>query len=341
MRSRQRSITMPNLPRIPRTVRRRDRAPQRSVERVDPQVAELEAAGLHWLNIEAPTALETAYLAQRFDYHELDLEDVLSTRQRPKIDEYDDYLFIVLHVPHFNKSKGRLDAAEVNLFVSDGYVSTLPNVPLKPIGRLFNQLETNIERREEYFGKGAGYLLYEILSDLFDYCFPILDKIGFKLDRLNDAIFTERRSEDVVRDISDVKQEIVAYRKVIKPERSTLRLLERSRTRYLPEDLEVYFDDVVDKAERIWDQLDNYKEVVEALETTNESVIAHKQNDILRVLTIFSVVLLPLTLMSGIFGMNFGHIPFSREYHGFAITVAIMLTVATGLLGYFHWKRWI
>ena len=109
-----------------------------------------------------------------------------------------------------------------------------------------------------------------------------------------------------MRDISDVKQEIVAYRKVIKPERTTLRLLERSRTRYLPEDLEVYFDDIVDKAERIWDQLDNYKEVVEALEQTNESVIAHKQNDILRVLTIFSVVLLPLTLISGIYGMNLG-----------------------------------
>ena len=139
---------------------------------------------------------------------------------------------------------------------------------------------------------------------MFDYCFPILDKIGFKLDRLGEAIFTERRSEEVVRDISDVKQEIVAYRKVIKPERSTLRLLERARTRYLPEDLEVYFDDIVDKAERIWDQLDNYKEVVEALEQTNESVIAHKQNDILRVLTLFSVVLLPLTLISGIYGMN-------------------------------------
>ena len=109
-----------------------------------------------------------------------------------------------------------------------------------------------------------------------------------------------------MRDISDVKQEIVAYRKVIKPERSTLRLLERARTRYLPEDLEVYFDDIVDKAERIWDQLDNYKEVVEALEQTNESVIAHKQNDILRVLTLFSVVLLPLTLISGIYGMNVG-----------------------------------
>ncbi|HEX3328363.1 MAG TPA: magnesium transporter CorA family protein, partial [Gaiellales bacterium] len=260
---------MPNLPRIPRTVRRRDRTPQHPAERSEPQVAEISAAGLRWLNIETPTAVETAWLAQHFDFHELDLEDVLSTRQRPKIDEYEEYLFIVLHVPYFNKVRGRLDAAELNVFVGSGYVVTLPNIALKPVGRLFSQLETNSERREQYFSKGSGYVLYEILSELFDYCFPILDKIGFKLDRLTEAIFTERRSEEVVRDISDVKQEIVAYRKVIKPERSTLRLLERARTRYLPEDLEVYFDDVVDKAERIWDQLDNYKEVVEALETTN------------------------------------------------------------------------
>jgi magnesium transporter len=182
-------------------------------------------------------------------------------------------------------------------------------------------------------------VLYEILSELFDYCFPILDKIGFKLDRMREAIFTERRSEDVVRDISDVKHEIVSYRKVIKPERSTLRLLER--TRYLPDDLEVYFDDIVDKAERIWDQLDNYKEVVEALEATNESVIAHKQNDILRLLTIFSVILLPLTLISGIFGMNFSHIPFSQNYHGFIATVATMLAIATVMLVFFRIKRWI
>src|SRR5690349_8669753 len=217
---------MPNLPRIPRTVRRRDRTPQHPAERSEPQVAEISAAGLRWLNIETPTAVETAWLAQHFDFHELDLEDVLSTRQRPKIDEYDEYLFIVLHVPHFNKVRGRLDAAELNVFVGNGFVVTLPNVALKPVGRLFSQLEA-------------------------------------------------------------------------------------------------------------------YTEVVEALATTNESVIAHKQNDILRILTIFSVILLPLTLITGIFGMNFGHIPFSRDYHGFIVTVGIMFSVAMGLLGYFHWKRWI
>ena len=142
-----------------------------------------------------------------------------------------------------------------------------------------------------------------MLDDLFDYCFPILDKIGHKLDSIEDEMF-EGRSEDVVRDISNVKQEIISYRKIIKPERATLRLLERHTRRFLPEELELYFDDIVDAAERIWDLLDNYKEVVEGLESTNESVISHRQNDILRVLTVFSVVLLPLTLITGIFGMN-------------------------------------
>ncbi len=112
---------MPNLPRIPRTVRRRRQAQQRlPVERSEPQVAELEFGGVRWLNIEEPTATETGWLAEHFDFHELDLEDVLSTRQRPKIDEYDDYLFMVLHLPYFDKSIGRLNAAELNIFVGAG-----------------------------------------------------------------------------------------------------------------------------------------------------------------------------------------------------------------------------
>ncbi len=331
---------MPNLPRIPRTVRRRPEPGRAAPERSEPQVDQLEAAGVRWLNIESPTATETAYLAQHFPFHPLDLEDVLSARQRPKIDEYPEYLFLVLHVPRFDKRAGRLNAAEVNIFIAQGLIITLPNGPLRPIGRLFSQLSNNPELRDEYFSKGSGYLLYEVLSELFDYCFPILDKIGHKLDRLEDAIFEGERAREIVRDISDVKQEIVAYRKIIKPERTTLRMLERVRTRYLSQDLEIYFDDIVDKAERIWDQLDNYKEVVEALEQTNESVITHRQNDILQLLTIFSVVLLPLTLITGIFGMNFRHMPLLVARHGFWDMMGLMAVIAIGLLAFFRYKRW-
>src|SRR5205814_7218835 len=156
---------------------------------------------------------------------------------------------------------------------------------------------------------------------------------------LEDALF-EERAEDVVRDISNVKQEIISYRKIIKPERSTLRLLERRVERFLPEELEEYFDDIVDAAERIWDMLDNYKEVVEALEDTNESVISHRQNDILRVLTIFSVILLPLTLITGIFGMNVRFPGFDTAWAFWVVFVGMVVSLI-GLLAFFRLKRWL
>ena len=285
---------MPNLPRIKRT---RPGAAADVVAPREPRLAELSAHGLTWAHLDGPTAAEASQLAERFSWHPLDLEDVLSKRQRPKIDEYPEYLFVVLHFPVYDKAVQRLNAAELDFFLGPGFVITLPNVELLPVTRLFGRCDEEPELRDTLFSKGSGYLLYHVLDDLFDYCFPILDKIGHKLDTVEDDMF-EGRAEEVVRDISNVKQEIISYRKIIKPERSTLRVLEGRVQRFLPEDLELYFDDIVDAAERIWDLLDNYKEVVEALEQTNESVISHRQNDILRVLTVFSVVLLPLTLIT-------------------------------------------
>jgi magnesium transporter len=207
------------------------------------------------------------------------------------------------------------------------------------VTRLFHRCEEDERLRDELFAKGSGRLLYEVLDDLFDYCFPILDKIGHKLDSVEDDMF-ERRAEDVVRDLSDVKQEIISYRKIIKPERTTLRLLERRVERFLPEELDLYFDDIVDSAERIWDLLDNYKEVVEGLESTNESVISHRQNDVLRVLTVFSAILLPLTLLASVFGMNV-EFPGNETVSAFWVIAGIMVGVGVALLGFFRWKRWL
>jgi magnesium transporter len=329
---------MPSLPRIKRPLRPRTQA--RDVDtRPEPRVAELQAHGLTWVHLDAPTLEEASQLADRYGWHPLDLEDVLSRRQRPKVDEYPDYLFGVLHFPVYDKAIQRLNAAELDVFLGNGWLVTLPAVELLPVTRLFHRCEEDEELREQLFGKGSGYLLYHILDDLFDYCFPILDKIGHKLDAVEDDMF-EERAEDVVRDLSNVKQEIISYRKIIKPERSTLRLLERQIERFLPEDLELYFDDIVDASERIWDLLDNYTEVVEALEDTNESVISHRQNDVLRVLTVVTVILLPLTLITGIFGMNV-HFPGFEGATAFWVIVAFMLGLALGLTAFFRLKRWL
>ncbi|MEA2422162.1 MAG: magnesium transporter [Thermoleophilaceae bacterium] len=331
---------MPNLPkpRLRRSTRSRVdvHAAQSAAE---PNVEIVEHDGLRWINIERPGPLDQAWLEEHFEFHPLDYEDVRSRNQRPKIDEYDDYLFIVLHFPVFDKQVGRLNTGELDMFVGPDFLITMPNVPLQPVEYLFERCRSNEQAREELFSKGSGYLLYKIVDSSFDYCFPMLRKIGNKLDRLETELF-EGRSEDIVRDISNVKQEIINFRKIIRPQRSVLRDLERTKQRYIARDLEVYFDDIIDASERIWDMLENFKEVVGALEDTNESLISHRLNDVLRVLTAFSVVLLPLTLIASIWGMNVG-VPGQGSIHAFWIIVVAMVLILGTTLGYFRYRRWL
>jgi magnesium transporter len=330
---------MPSLPRI----RSRRAAPGVPVVETRPGPAELRAGGVTWVNLLAPTTGEAQLLASRFGWHPLDVEDVLSRRQRPKVDVYagDDegrggYLFTVLHFPVYDATVGRLNAGELDAFIGPDYIVTLPAVELRPVSLLFRRAEESEEFREQLLSRGSGRLLYEVLDDLYDYCFPILDKIGFKLEQIDEEIGGAEGAKGLVTDIHKVKQEIISYRKIIKPQRPTLRQIER----FLPEELELYFDDIVDASERIWDLLDNYKEVVEALEDTNESLISHQQNDILYVLTIFSVVLLPLTVLTGFFGMNV-HFPGFETWDAFWASLGLMAVAIVGMLAFFRWKRWL
>jgi magnesium transporter len=332
---------MASLPKIRRSRIARRPVTSSEPERTTPDVQRIEAYGLTWLNIPSPTTLEAQWLATNYDFHELDIEDVLSRRQqRSKIDEYPDYLFIVLHFPRYDKRTERLQAAELDIFLADDLLITLPKEPLKPLSAMWAQCETREEERARHMGKGSGYLVYEIVDRMYDYCFPILNKIGHKLEWIEDQIF-EGKSDEVVRDISNATQEIINYRKTVKPQRPTLRGLERATQRYAPEDLEIYFDDIVDKGERIWDELENFKEVVEALHSTNESVIRSRQNDLIRVLTLFSAVLLPLTLVTGFYGMNTRGLPFAS--HGWAtlLILGIMAGISGGLGWFFRRKRWL
>jgi magnesium transporter len=331
---------MPSLPRIRRP---RPRGFAEAVgPRLEPRVAELSANGLTWIHLDPPVDPETINtLRERFGWHPLDVEDVLSKRQRPKIDEYpeDGYLFGVLHFPAYDKNVQRLNSGEVDFFLGADYLVTISNVELLPVTRLFNRVQEDDRFREQLFSKGSGRLLYEVLDDLYDYCFPILDKIAYKLESIEDDI-DERRSEEIVTDISKVKQEIISYRKIIKPQRPALRLLERRMERFLPENLELYFDDLVDASERIWDLLDNYKEVVEALESTNEQLISHRQNDILRILTVFGTIFLPLTFITGVFGMNV-LFPGEHTHTAFWVIVGLMIGVIAATVGFFRFKRWL
>ncbi len=321
---------MPSLPK-PRIRRlRASDAPEVTPRPDEPRAEIVENPGLRWINIERPRAADQAWIEERYEFHPLDYEDIFSRNQRPKVDEYDDYLFIVLHFPRFDKRVGRLNAAELDVFIGPDFVITIPNEELRPVEFLFERCRTNEEAREQHFDKGAGYLLYRILDSCVDASFPMLRKMGNKLERIEEDIF-EGRSEDVVRDLSNVKQEIINFRKIVRPQRATFRDLERNKARYIPDDLDIYFDDINDAWERIWDMLENFKEVVEALESTNESVLAHRSNDFFRVLTAVSVILLPLTLIASVLGMNV-----KLPVHSFWEVIAVMGVTLVGLVMYFR-----
>src|SRR5215211_9477673 len=172
---------MPSLPK-PRIARRitRAREPQltaHTAEREQPRVEVVEWSGLRWINIERPRHADQAWLEERFDFHPLDYEDVFSRNQRPKVDEYDEYLFIVLHFPRYDKKVARLNAAELDLFVGPDYLITIQNEPLQPVEYLFERCRTNDDLRESIFSKGAGFLLYKIVDDSVDASFPMLRKM--------------------------------------------------------------------------------------------------------------------------------------------------------------------
>ena len=219
------------------------------------------------------------------------------------------------------------------------YLITLPNIPFPPLAAMFERYREKEELRTATFSKGTGYLLYKIVDACVDASFPMLRKMEMKLDRIEDSIF-EGRSTEVVRDISEEKQEIINFRRIVRPQRAVLRDLEQTKQRYLQEELEIYFDDISDAAERIWDTLENYKEVIEALESTNESVLSHRLNDSLRILTGVSVVLLPLTLIASIFGMN---VPVPGQDQEFAfLGIMLMMGVLLILLvAYFRRRGWL
>jgi magnesium transporter len=332
---------MPSLPkpRFARVTRGRTVVPPAIVEPDSSQVEVAEALGIRWVNIEQPRHGHRAWLEERFDFHPLDYEDVFSRNQRPKIDEYDSYLFSVLYFPRFDKQVGRLNAAELDLFVGPDFLVTLPNAPLQPVEYLFERVRANEELREQWFSKGTGYLLYKVVDACVDASFPMLAKMGNKLETIEDEIFAGR-SKEVVRDLSNVKQEIINFRKIVRPQRVVVGDLERTKQRYLAEDLDVYFDDINDASERVWQMLEVYKETVEALEATNESVLSHQLNDVLRVLTVLSVVFLPLTLIASVFGMNV-RVPGQGRIAPFWILIVVMVVIAAAMIAFFRRRRWL
>jgi magnesium transporter len=187
--------------------------------------------------------------------------------------------------------------------------------------------------------RSSGYLLYRILDVLVDYCFPILNKVIENVDKLEDSIFDER-GHDVVREISIVRRDIIAYRRIIRPQMGVLEALEQGEIPFLKVDPDVYFGDLADHIRRVWDELEELKEVIEGLSTSHSSLSVHHTNQVIRILTFISTVMMPPTVIASIYGMNVG-LPFEESRAAFGVVIGVIVAF-TGVMLFLLWRRrWI
>ncbi len=298
--------------------------------------------GLTWVNIERPAKRETEYLAQNYSFNQLDLDDCLSRRQRPKIDEYKDYLFVVLHFPKWYKEIQIARPSQVAMFIGKKYVVTVHAGELTPLVKLFEVCKDNTVVRRRAMGRGSALLAYRIIDLLVDYCFPIMDKILSQIESVEDAVFDE--AAETARDVAVLRRDIIAQRRIIWPLRTVIAELEVKLQKFTTRNMSDLFGDLSDHLNKIWDTLDECKEVIEVFKDADYVLGTDRINQIMRVLTIISAIMLPLIVISSLWSMNvptpWGANPGGSPYV-FVSMVVVSIGVAGGMLYFFRRKRWI
>lgn len=296
--------------------------------------------GLTWVDVIHPTRDEIHALGEHYGFHPLHREDVLSRIQRPKLDDNDDeeYVFVVLHFPVFDEVERLSTISEVDIFVGADFVATFHDGRLRPMRRL---AQTAGDERGSalLLGRGSGFLLYRIVEALVNYCFPMLHRLDEKLDAVEEAMF-KTHTRATVQDLSYLRRDNIALRRIIRPNLPVLRLLASREREFLRLDEEAYYGDLVDGLNRAWDMLEEQKEIIESLDATLFSLTSHRINEEMKSFTLITVILGAMTLISGILGMNV-LIPFAEFPWALPLVIVAMLMIGLGLFLYFRSRRMV
>ncbi|MBU2009062.1 MAG: magnesium transporter CorA family protein [Chloroflexi bacterium] len=297
--------------------------------------------GCTWLNVEKPTHKELDYLAQYYPFHPMDLDDCISRIQLSKLDEYPDYLFVILHFPLFNKRARFTTASQVSVFVGRDFLVTVHSGDLKPLVNLFKECQEKEESRQEYLGKDPGFLLYRLVDALVDFSLPMMDKILANLERVEDEVFDT--TVDAAQEVAVLRRDIAAQRRIFWPMKAVLAELEQKAQRFTKVDLKVYFGDINDHLSRIWGTLEEAKETVEIYKDTDFVLGQDRLQRIMAILTMIIAITLPFSVISSIYGMNIPLPGSGSSGHPWVglVLILLMTAAAVGLIFFFRRRRWI
>ncbi|MBT6690811.1 magnesium/cobalt transporter CorA [Candidatus Parcubacteria bacterium] len=305
------------------------------------KINKIKTKKLTWIHISKPTQEHIDYLKETYDFHPLDLEDCLVKVQRPQISEYAHYIFFILTFPVYNRKVREMESGEIDFFVGSKFLITISDGTISTIDTFFNEVQTNDFSREKYMSAHPVFLLYEILHRLQNYTFPMLDHISQDIEGIERRIFKGEERKLVV-EILHTKRSIVDLRRIMQAHKNIIKKLMSTHTKFFMHDkTNVYFTNILDRTKDIWDLLETLKENINTFQETNESLISYRLNDIMKTLTIISVIMIPATLVASLFGMNINQMPLIDSPIGFYYVLTIILAIILLFFAYFRKKDWL
>jgi magnesium transporter len=293
---------------------------------------------LRWHHIVSPSEEDLQYLKDNFHFHPLDIEDCRSTNQRPKIDIYDDYYFLILHFPSFDLHNRFLTIKEVKFFWGEDYVISIDQTNWV-VTEMFSDARKRINNKEEIEIGTSDAMLYRILEKLMNSSLNLMRRLGLELDRINEDLFSIRAQKTIMQ-ISITRKNIILVNTIFKPQLPLFHKFESGQIDGFAENMEEYWGNILDYNQKMWDMAEDYQELIEGLSKTFDSLQTNRINDIMKTLTFFSAIMLPLTVITGFYGMNIG-LPLQNDPRSFLIITAGMLIVAIGMLFYFRRRKWL
>ena len=289
-----------------------------------------------WVDIVQPTKEATKYLAEKYHFNTLDLEDALSPRQVPKIEEYPDYLFAVFHFSVYDKVRRVSQRKQWSAFISQDLLVTLRPQELKAPEEIFRECQSDEDARERYLGQGSGYLLYQLIDRAVDFYFTVLDKISSLMEAVEDNVFKEEVEAGT--EISILRRDIITQRRVMFPTKSLLLELEKKLKRFSKTDLTLFFSDLMDHMNKILDTLDEYTEVIEVFKDADYVYSGIRTNRTIRILGTLFMVGLPILVVAGLYVMLPGDV--NKGSTGtFLILLAAILVLIAAIFVYFRRRR--
>lgn len=294
---------------------------------------------LTWVNISFPTEKDIEYLRENFKFHELVLEELLTPTYHPKVDDFGSYLYFVMHIPVYIRAERKNVHKEIDLVVSkDTLVTVIYEDSLEPFDSLFRTCQLEEESCKKYFGGNIGHLLYYIIDGLFQSFLPQLKHMERNIIGIEEKIFGGEVHESV-EEIAVIRRDILDFRRTIRPQLLVLESLIEKSQAFFGKAMKPYFVDLVGDYNRVWGLLDNYKDTVDSLHDTNNSLLSYRLNTIMKVLTIFTVAALPFSIIPSIFGASWA--PLHNNPFQFIIILLLIGVTLSGILLFLKGKKWL